>query len=117
MVIPTDRVTNLDVFVDENLSMDKHIANVPRYVYVSNRNIGMIRKHINQPGAELLTPRSLLLDWTGAAKTTPAITKHCCQTLHPLQGNVLTSHLYSNNYTGYQSSRESSSQSPCLCST
>ncbi|KAK2175704.1 hypothetical protein NP493_710g01112 [Ridgeia piscesae] len=29
-------------------------------------------------------------------------------------GNSLTSHLSSNNYTGYQSNRESCSTSPCL---
>ena len=53
MVIPTDSVTNVAVIVDENLSMDEHIAKVPRAVSI--RNIGMIRKHINQPFAELLT--------------------------------------------------------------
>ena len=55
MVIPTDSVTNHGVIVDENLSMDNHIANVSRIVCISIRNIGMIRKHINQPVAELLT--------------------------------------------------------------
>ena len=55
MVIPTDSVTNLSIIVDENLSMDEHIAKVSRAVWVSIRNIGMIRKHINQPVAELLT--------------------------------------------------------------
>ena len=43
------------VIIDENLSMDKHIAKVSRAVCISIRNIGMIRKHINQPVAELLT--------------------------------------------------------------
>ena len=55
MVTPTDSVTNLGVIIDENLSMDKHIAKVSRAVCISIRNIGMIRKHINQPVAELLT--------------------------------------------------------------
>ena len=55
MAIPTDSVTNLGVIVDENLSMDKHIAKVYRAVCVSIRNIGMIRKHFNQPVVELLT--------------------------------------------------------------
>ena len=55
MVIPTDSVTNLGVIVDENLSMEKHIAKVSRTVCVSIRNIGMIRKHINQPVAVQLT--------------------------------------------------------------
>ncbi|KAK2173831.1 hypothetical protein NP493_848g03124 [Ridgeia piscesae] len=30
MVIPTDSVTNFGVIVDENLSMDKHIAKVSK---------------------------------------------------------------------------------------
>jgi len=60
---------------------------------VSIRIIGMVHNHINQPVAELLT-RALItsrLDpcnsWPqqNAAKTTPAITKHCCQTCHALQ--------------------------------
>ena len=55
MVIPTESVTHLGVTTDENLSMDKHIAKLPRAVCISIRNIGMIRKHINQPVAELLT--------------------------------------------------------------
>ena len=55
VVTPTDSVTNLGVIIDENLSMDKHIAKVSRAVCISIRNIGMIRKHINQPVAELLT--------------------------------------------------------------
>jgi len=55
MVIHTDSVTNLGVIVDENRSMDKHIAKVSRAVCVSIRNIGMIRKHINHPIAEVLT--------------------------------------------------------------
>ena len=49
-------VMNLGVIVDVNLSMDKHVAKVSRAVVcVSIRNIGIIRKHINQPVAELLT--------------------------------------------------------------
>ena len=55
MVIPTNNVTNLGVNVDENLSMDKHIAKVSRAVCVSIRTIVMICKHTNQPVAELLT--------------------------------------------------------------
>ena len=55
MVILTDSVTNLGVIVDENLSMDKHVAKVSRAVCVSIRNFGMIGKHINQPVGELLT--------------------------------------------------------------
>ena len=54
-VIPTNSVTNLGVIVDENLSMYKHIAKVFRAVCISIRNNGIIRKHINQPVAELLT--------------------------------------------------------------
>ena len=54
MVIPTDIVMNLGVIVDENLSIDKHIAKVFRAPCVSIRNIGMILRHINQPVAELL---------------------------------------------------------------
>ena len=60
MDIPTDSVTNLGVIVDENLSMDKHIAKVARAVCVSMRNIGMIRKHINQAVVELLTHALLI---------------------------------------------------------
>ena len=55
MVIPTDSVTNLGIIIDENLSVDKHITKVSRAVCISTRNIGLIRKHINQPVAELLT--------------------------------------------------------------
>ena len=55
MVISTDSVTNLGVMVDENLSMDKYIAKVYRAVCVLIQNTGMIRKHINQPIAELRT--------------------------------------------------------------
>ena len=55
MDTPTDSFTNLGVIIDENLSMDKHIAKVSRAVCILIRNIGMIRKHINQPVAELLT--------------------------------------------------------------
>ena len=51
----TDSVTNLGAIVEENVSMDKNIAKMSRDVRVSVRHIGMIRKHINQPVAKLLT--------------------------------------------------------------
>ncbi len=70
---------------------------------VSIRNIGMIRKHVNQPVAELLTHGLILQTGHGqlpasrtqqnAPKTTPAIAKHCCQTCHALQ-EMYSNHTY-----------------------
>ena len=70
MVIPNDTITNLGVIVDENLSIDIHIAIVSRTICVSIRNTGIIRKHINQP-----VTRSLCLDWTRATHCFTASTK------------------------------------------
>ncbi len=53
-VTPVDSVRNLGVIFDSNLSMDDHITNVSRAACLSLRNIGLIRKHINKPVAELL---------------------------------------------------------------
>ena len=53
IVNSTDSVMNLGVIVDENHSMDTHIAKVSRAVCVSIRTIGTFCKH--QPVAELLT--------------------------------------------------------------
>ena len=55
MFMSTVSVMNLGVIVDENLFMDKHIAKVSTAVCVSIINIGLIRKHMNQPVEEILT--------------------------------------------------------------
>ena len=74
---------------------------------VSIRNIGMIRKHINQPVAELRTHALITTghvqftaSWPqqNAAKTIPAITKHSCQTCHALR-EMYSHHTYSQTIT------------------
>ena len=97
-----------------------------RAVCVSIRNIGMIRNLINQPVAELLTHALI----TSKVNTCNSLLHGLNKTqLKHLQrynallpdlsrspGNLLTSHLSSNNYTGHQSNGGSSSKSPWLCS-
>ena len=123
---PTVSVINVGVIVDENLSMDKHILKVSRAVCVSNRNIGLIRKHINQPVEEILTHvliTSILDTWNsllhGLNKTHIKQLQRV-KTLLPdcsrYPGNVLILYLSLSIYTGYQSNRESSSKAPCLYS-
>ena len=55
MVTPSDNVRNLGVIFDENLSMDKYIT----AACLSIQNLGLNRKHINQPVVELLTLASI----------------------------------------------------------
>ena len=125
MVTPIGSVTNLGVIVIENLSMDRHIAKVSRAGCVSIRNIGMIRKHINQPVVELFTHPLIISRLDSCNSLLHGFNKTQLKRFQQLQntavsvhvsrspGNSLTPHLSSNNYTGYQSKRESPSK--CLC--
>ena len=55
VIPPSDTVRNLGIILDSNLSMDRHISAVSRAAFMSLRNIGMVRKHINDHVAELLS--------------------------------------------------------------
>ena len=109
-----------------NLSLEKHIAKMFRVVCVSILNIGMMRKHINQPVAEILTHalitsrldtcNSLLHDLNKTQVNDSGDYKTLRPDLSRSPGNSLTPHLSSNKYTGYQSTRNSPSKCPCLYS-
>ena len=55
VIPPSDTVRNLGIILDSNLSMDRHISAVSRAAFMSLRNIGMVRNHINDHVAELLS--------------------------------------------------------------
>ena len=126
LIIPTDSVTNLGVIVDENLSMDEHIAKVPRAVCVSIKNIGTIRKHINQPVTELLTHALITSRLDTCNSLLHSLNKTQLKRLQRLQNTAARLVTLSRKCThitpilkqlqGYQSNRELSSKSPCLCS-
>ena len=54
IISPSDTVRNLGIVFDSNLSMESHISAVSRAAFLSLRNIGLIRKYINNHVAELL---------------------------------------------------------------
>ena len=51
---PSDQVRNLGVIFDSSLTMEQHITSVSKAACISIRNLGRIRKHVNQQVAELL---------------------------------------------------------------
>ena len=53
-VCASNKARNIGIMFDENMNMDMHITTVCRSAYMHLRNIGMIRKYLNQKATESL---------------------------------------------------------------